>query len=422
MKPICLLLTLIIFRCFFAGAQGVRVNNSNDWSRVDKVILTKDSGLCILAQSGVFGGTPMYSHLIKLDKNRDTVWVYKSSSYEAQGGLDAIELDDSSLVISTFKANYWNNKTDLKSQISLTKIAPNGHMLWENVYNGTCGKLLFSNDKNILFGGYGYGGKSGEDILLMKLDTAGNIIWKNNIEKHGHQRISKIEEGAGGYYFYGEDTYDYTNKDSDVSLIKTDSKGNLLLNETYGYSKGITTSTYTVDKKPNEYYTLLEPVITNGDTTYNSKFVTKDTISTHVFERAGDIMVMPEKSIKLVGSFSQTTLKNGFFIFDVSPTGALVKKQLVATNDLDTAIVYAIGPFIIDHSTLLLAVGIASLINWKFCRFDIHTKTMSKCAEAQFPLPFYICGVSGFADRVIYYGYLSENASQKMFVHEVLLK
>lgn len=68
-------------------------------------------------------------------------------------------------------------------------------------------------------------GNGGKDILLIKLDAAGNLLWKKVIGGSGDEEIAAIRKTPdGGFLLFGTNTI---NGLSSLMLLKTDANGNL---------------------------------------------------------------------------------------------------------------------------------------------------------------------------------------------------
>ncbi len=73
----------------------------------------------------------------------------------------------------------------------------------------------------------------GDDILLVKLDTLGNLIWKKNFGGVKNDRANEIRLLNDGYLLAGH-TKSFGAGNQDFYLIKTDFDGNLIWERTYG--------------------------------------------------------------------------------------------------------------------------------------------------------------------------------------------
>jgi hypothetical protein len=120
----------------------------------------------------------------------------------------------------------------------LVKTDTAGNHLWNKTYGGTsydgAYSLLQTSD-----GGYALGGSTGsfgagyDDVWLVKTDGAGNMLWNKTYGGANYdEAYSLVQTNDGGYALAG---YTYSSSgDAEFYLAKTDGSGNLLLNKTYG--------------------------------------------------------------------------------------------------------------------------------------------------------------------------------------------
>ncbi len=97
-----------------------------------------------------------------------------------------------------------------------------------------------TNDSILFFGstsswGLG-GGRAGLDGWFGKIDLLGNIIWNQTYGTNETDYIESIAECADGGFILVGTTFSWKNEryDNDILLIRTDSEGNLVWNQTFG--------------------------------------------------------------------------------------------------------------------------------------------------------------------------------------------
>ncbi|MFX1577092.1 MAG: hypothetical protein ACFFCF_07940 [Promethearchaeota archaeon] len=122
----------------------------------------------------------------------------------------------------------------------LIRTDANGNELWNQTYGGT-GWDVARNLVEVSTGGFALigvtesYGAGGDDIWLVRVDAAGNHLWNTTFGGSGDDNLvyAVVEASAGGFAIpSGTDRFSPGNRDA--WLIRTDSSGNELWNQTYG--------------------------------------------------------------------------------------------------------------------------------------------------------------------------------------------
>ncbi|MFZ8835380.1 MAG: hypothetical protein ACO2O5_14485, partial [Candidatus Caldipriscus sp.] len=126
--------------------------------------------------------------------------------------------------------------------ILLIKTDENGNIIWAKTYGGTNEDRAYSVQQTS-GGGYivaGYTGSFGasvNDILLIKMDADGNVEWAKIYGGTYNERAYSVQQTSGGGYIVAgyTNSFDesYESYD-DIFLIKTDANGNVQWAKTYG--------------------------------------------------------------------------------------------------------------------------------------------------------------------------------------------
>ena len=93
--------------------------------------------------------------------------------------------------------------------------------------------IIHHEDVVVLAGYTTFQTNGGDDVLLVKLDTLGNLIWKKNIGSIKNEQANKIRLLDDGYLIAGH-TKSIGNGNQDFYLVKTDFEGNVLWEQSYG--------------------------------------------------------------------------------------------------------------------------------------------------------------------------------------------
>ena len=143
------------------------------------------------------------------------------------------QMSDGNIFIAGFSNAGPNGGYD----IAIAKVSSIGTHLWTQYY----GKLIdeytlymnLTSDNGLILCGEAHNAATGVDAWIMKIDTAGGVVWSTNIATSVNESLKFIEEtGDGGFIACGFQS-DSTNS-NDVYLIKTDSVGNITWQKTFG--------------------------------------------------------------------------------------------------------------------------------------------------------------------------------------------
>jgi len=141
------------------------------------IVVTKD-GHYVIAGYSQTGNNPRRAFLLKTDKSGNVVWTYYfPASFDAEA-LDVVELNDGGLVACGHQKNI-----STVEDILVFKVAPNGTLVWSNLYGETtvvekASSLALTPDGHVVV----TGGKKTvpRDICVLKIDGAsGDLIWEN---------------------------------------------------------------------------------------------------------------------------------------------------------------------------------------------------------------------------------------------------
>lgn len=169
-------------------------------------------------------------------KDIDTAMVRTYGGERFEEANDIIQTDDGGYFILGSSGSL----DDVNSDIYLIKVSRDLEFEWSRLYGGQNidrGQSIVSDGEgNYLIQGYTLNSAEGKgyDILVKKIDAAGEEIWSEtfggNDWDFGYEIIS---DSLGGFLVIGE-TWSYGSGESDAYLIKINNEGNLLWENSYG--------------------------------------------------------------------------------------------------------------------------------------------------------------------------------------------
>ena len=225
----------------------VKTNNSGaiEWNKTyggmqdeeaHSIISTPDGGYALAGYTESFGMGTNDMWLVKTDSNGNIEWneTYGDDGY--QGASTVIRTSDEGFLLAgttrPFGANFDYN-------IWIVKTNKFGVPLWNQTYGGAEDENAWS-IISTFDGGYAIAGHTrsysvGEnDFWLVKINTTGGVLWNQTYGGLEYdEAIQVIQTVDGGYALTGY-TFSYGEGLADLWLVKTNQIGGIQWNHTYG--------------------------------------------------------------------------------------------------------------------------------------------------------------------------------------------
>lgn len=206
-----------------------------DDDRGHAVWQTADGGYIIAGQTwlihGSFGNYDMY--IIKTDMNGNVQWkkVYYRENEGADVALSVQQLSDGGYIIGGFtQSSSW--------ACYVIRTDSLGNTVWSNIYPGSwqseCYDIQAAPDGGFILTGTESSFATDTDVLIIKLNANGNLIWKKiygTIDADQGNSILQLQDG--GYIVAGMSAY---SSSYDMYVVRTNFAGDSLWTTTIGGS------------------------------------------------------------------------------------------------------------------------------------------------------------------------------------------
>lgn len=197
------------------------------------IIQTSDNGFAITGTGFAMDQYTGDLYVLKTDQAGKKQWAKNIGGSNAESGQSIIQLPDHGYVIAGTTQSFGAGQRD----VYVVRLDENGNLLWAKTYGGPyddmANSIIKTNDGALILTGTSwFTGEGDFDLLVMKIDYQGNVIWIKDFQEHfcfgsiGAQIINTLD---GGYAIAGTTNLHttYGNDISNFYLVKLDVSGNL---------------------------------------------------------------------------------------------------------------------------------------------------------------------------------------------------
>ncbi|MEE9175849.1 MAG: hypothetical protein V3U19_06705 [Thermodesulfobacteriota bacterium] len=196
---------------------------------------TNDGGYIVAGYTSSFGAGESDGLILKLSSNGDVEWqkTYGGSDVER---VEAIkQTNDGGYIAVGFTNSFGAGLGD----ILILKLDSSGDIEWQNTYGESKGDGAYSiqqaSDGGFIVAGHTYSFGAGErDFWVLKLSQNGNIEWQRSYGGVNNDTAHSIQQTTDGGYVAAGYTYSYGSGRDDFWVLKLDRDGNVEWGHTYG--------------------------------------------------------------------------------------------------------------------------------------------------------------------------------------------
>ncbi|CAN5567296.1 hypothetical protein BH11BAC1_BH11BAC1_22710 [soil metagenome] len=199
--------------------------------------LASDGGLACAGSTKSFNGNTIDDlYFFKTDSMGGMLWSKTFSTSDLDVASAIIRTSDNGFAITGFTYVMGLKK------VLLIRTDSNGDTLFTRIYGGTSHdqgvELCQTSDGGFLITGKTFSQSLGEsDIMLIRTNSLGDLLWaKSYGEVHWDEGAGIMQLQDGNYLLSGS-TISFGQGDFDILLMKTDTSGNILWGKTYGGTK-----------------------------------------------------------------------------------------------------------------------------------------------------------------------------------------
>ncbi len=241
MKKVLMVLILFLFLCMLHAQTPpdtlwTRTYGGDNFDSAQSIQQTIDGGYIIAGATNSFGAGSYDMWLVKTDENGNKEWGQTYGGYYDDRAYSVQLTTDEGYIIAGFTNSFGAGDDDFW----LVKTDENGDIEWDQTFGDSesddrAQAIQQTIDGGFIVAGFTYYINSMDiNALIIKTDENGNEEWSHimgGIYPDGFQSVQQTTDG--GYIAAGP-TCSFGGYDTDFWLVKLDSLGNELWNQTYG--------------------------------------------------------------------------------------------------------------------------------------------------------------------------------------------
>ncbi len=227
---------LFIFSPSFLYASNIfaKTYGGSDWDHAYCIEHTINRGYVLTGSTHSFGGGGYDVLVARLSGSGYLYWAKTFGGNYDDYGYSIQQRPDGGYILAGYTFSYPG-----MSNILVIKLDIQGKVVWAKIYKGNSYDYAYSiqptPDGGYILGGYTYSyGAGNADILVLKINSYGGFRWAKTFGGSNEDYAYCIQETLDGGYILAGYTYSFGAGIYDILVLKLDSQGNLEWAKTFG--------------------------------------------------------------------------------------------------------------------------------------------------------------------------------------------
>ncbi len=197
-------------------------------------IPTSDGGIVAVGYTYSFGAGDVDVFVVRTDASGDTLWMRAFGGPSPDYGYGVCETGDGAYVVAGYTMSLGAGAED----VYLLKIDDAGNVLWTKTYGGAgldeARSVCSTSDGCVIVAGQTYSlGAGSADVYVLKIDANGDTLWTRACGGERSDWAEGVCETADGCYGTSGTTGSF-NTTRDAYMLKIDPSGALVWEQRYG--------------------------------------------------------------------------------------------------------------------------------------------------------------------------------------------
>jgi len=198
----------------------------------NELLQTADGGYVVVGSTTSFGAGGEDAWLLKLNADGTTAWTKTYGGTEDDRAHSIVQTDDGGFVVAGHTRSFGSGLADAW----LLKLNSAGGIVWEKTYGGTGTDIALDIVRAegggfVVAGQTDSSGAGSTDIWVIKLDDDGDVVWQKTYGGTDSDHARDIQQTVDGGYVVAGSTSSFG---SDAWILKLEGDGSLEWNGLYG--------------------------------------------------------------------------------------------------------------------------------------------------------------------------------------------
>jgi hypothetical protein len=219
--------------------QWTKVFGGSGSDVINSAVKTSDGGIIMVGTTTSFGASQIDVMIIKTDETGDLEW---SKFYRMPGddyGMSIRQTDDGGYAIAGYSNSFGAGNND----ILFMKIDASGEVIWDKFFGGPFNDVVLSmkyfNGGGFILAGNTFSNNASGDILLLSLYGDGVFNWCKTYGGEDYDQANDVQITSDAGYIVAGYTKSYGLISGDAFFIKTTGNGTLEWSKTIGGGTGL---------------------------------------------------------------------------------------------------------------------------------------------------------------------------------------
>jgi uncharacterized delta-60 repeat protein len=175
--------------------------------------------------------------ILKLDNNGKCIWEKSYGSSHGDSARSIQETSDGGYIVTGSTGSHFTGEAN----VLILKLDSNGNVTWEKAYsikeNDSAYSIQETSDGGYIVAGNTYSvvrSDDDSDMWILKLDSNGNVTWEKTYGGRESDGATSIQETSDGGYIVAGSTRSFGAGNNDIWVLKLDGNGNIFWQKTYG--------------------------------------------------------------------------------------------------------------------------------------------------------------------------------------------